>query len=319
MKMSMWKHSRVAALLQHHYNIRPISIVNLQAHAIDGRGIWRIDAADNRRYVLRMMRGDAGAWLDQPARMLQCLQSVEFPAPRVWLSSNGSRVVSERGWWALLIDFVDGALASPSPPLLHRLAATTRRLHQLVPPASEPLPGSWKDPQNAIPVALDELEQARQGLPAELDAIAAELQASLRLIYQQCDALPRCIVHGDCWHNNAIAIADGEIVLIDWDGAGWGTPMIDLGELLLTCHYDPTQPTVIDVDEHRIAAILGGYGAREHLTQPERDLLLPAIRYTLAFHAADWLRDQQAWPRFVVRFNATAAITDVADRVLGRG
>lgn len=309
--------SFVAALLQTHYGITPISIAGLQQPAIDGRGIWQI-AADGCRYVLRMIRGDAGSWLDQPVRVLRFLENARFPAPRVRLSVRGERIVTHGAWRALLIDFVDGPLATPSPPLLHRLATTTGRLHRLAPPAAATaLPQSWKAPQNAIPTALEALEQVRSGLPADLDAIAGELQATLGAIHERRDELPRCIVHGDCWHNNAVQRADGEIVLIDWDGAGWGTPLIDLGELLLTCQYDLPQPTGIDVDANRITAILDGYDARATLTQPERALLLPAIRYTLAFHAADWLPNPQVWPKFVARFNATRSIAKVADRVLG--
>src|SRR5207245_5230490 len=69
----------------------------------------------------------------------------------------------------------------------------------------------------------------------------------------------RCLIHNDCHPGNSILRPDGEIVLIDWDGAGLGHPALDLGFLLITADtYTPDVPAVGTRDE-REHATLDGY------------------------------------------------------------
>ena len=69
------------------------------------------------------------------------------------------------------------------------------------------------------------------------------------------------LTHGDCWYKNAIKTPQDGVVLIDRDCAGVGLPILDLGYLLLTSHYDLAQPLSITADAEKIRAIMRGYQA----------------------------------------------------------
>ncbi|MEZ4680765.1 MAG: phosphotransferase [Caldilineaceae bacterium] len=83
------------------------------------------------------------------------------------------------------------------------------------------------------------LAQVADDVPTELAALC---QFSLNILAQvgQWSAMPNTLLHGDPNHVNAVCtgIADrtapNSLVLIDWDNAGLGPPILDLGYLLLT-------------------------------------------------------------------------------------
>jgi Ser/Thr protein kinase RdoA (MazF antagonist) len=102
------------------------------------------------------------------------------------------------------------------------------------------------------------------------------------------EALPVCIVHGDCWPLNAVLTPDRAIVLIDWDGAGYGPPLLDLGKLLLAAHYDLSRPLEVEANPAWVAAMLEGYAERRPLGAAERALLPAAVPFWLAYSAAEY-------------------------------
>src|SRR5262249_29444985 len=81
------------------------------------------------------------------------------------------------------------------------------------------------------------------------------------------------------WPGNAVSTARDEVTLVDWENAGLGMPVLDLGYCLLECHLDVGLPGDrpaawhIQPNEDRIAAVLAGYSRWRRLQPAERDLL----------------------------------------------
>jgi len=104
--------------------------------------------------------------------------------------------------------------------------------------------------------------------------------------------VPEALVHGDAWPGNAVQTAPGEVMLIDWEMAGLGLPVLDLGNCLAECHLDsnlaPDRPQawLVEPDEARIAAVAAGYSAYRSLSGPERDLLPASTAFGAAFIGA---------------------------------
>ena len=88
-----------------------------------------------------------------------------------------------------------------------------------------------------------------------------QFRAVLLAVQQRAALLPAAVVHGDPWPGNAIQTAQDQVTLIDWENAGLGVPLLDLGYCLLECHLDAGLPTgqpaawQIQPDEDRIAAL----------------------------------------------------------------
>ena len=94
---------------------------------------------------------------------------------------------------------------------------------------------------------------------------------------------------------NAVRRADGEVVLIDWDGAGLGAAMLDLGFLLITADtYTPDVPTVGDSDT-RVNAIVDGYSEYRRPEMRNWKRLADAIRFRVTFiNAVTFARQYRA-------------------------
>jgi thiamine kinase-like enzyme len=161
-----------------------------------------------------------------------------------------------------------------------------------------------------------QLAQGYNRAPAAFQPLVAALRESLRPLAGYKQDLR--ITHGDCWYRNAIRTDDG-VVLIDWDCAGMGLPLLDVGYLLLTSHYDLTQPCRVVADEGKIQAILHGYQAVQPIKRPEPDLMASAVRFALAWGLGEYLAarpsvdaNEGVLQKMQARFDATAAITQIA-------
>ena len=70
--------------------------------------------------------------------------------------------------------------------------------------------------------------------------------------------------------------------MIDWDGAGLGPAILDVGYLLMTCHFGRPQLPAIQPNPQCIAAVLHGYCQQRWLTADELSLLADAVFYDSA-------------------------------------
>jgi thiamine kinase-like enzyme len=129
-------------------------------------------------------------------------------------------------------------------------------------------------------------------VPADQRPLLEQLRAVLLEVQRRASLLPTAVVHGDPWPENAIRIARDEVTLIDWESAGLGVPLLDLGYCLLACHLDAGLPSEkpsarhIRPDEDRVAAVAAGYSQYRRLQPAERDLLPDGMRFAAAFAGA---------------------------------
>jgi Ser/Thr protein kinase RdoA (MazF antagonist) len=148
---------------------------------------------------------------------------------------------------------------------------------------------SWY-PDAAIDAALRRLAAVEPLLPADWRPMHAECRGALLALRQA--ALPVTVVHGDAWPQNVIRTGPAQVSLIDWETAGPGLAVADLGHCLLECHLDPDLPPDqplawhIQPDPARIDALLTGYCRLRRLNDAEREFLLPGIRFAGAFLGA---------------------------------
>jgi Ser/Thr protein kinase RdoA (MazF antagonist) len=253
---------------------------------------------------------------------LQWLAAQNFPALRVRPTLAGELVGTHGGWWSCLLIYVEGHMVEPHSGSLRAVGAALAQLHALgqAPGASVELPASTWHPATAIPATLEVLS-ATAGLPHSLQPLRRGLLDAAQQLEQRTDLL-LSVVHGDCWHTNAIQTEHGGIVFVDWDSAGWGLPVLDLGQLLLASHHDLAQPLRLEHDPQRIAAILEGYTAHRPLSPAERQTLLSAMRFGLAHRFAPALVEAAQGQRDVddvvirklqLRFDACTEIAAIAD------
>jgi Ser/Thr protein kinase RdoA (MazF antagonist) len=225
-------------------------------------------------------------WLAERVHLLSYLEQQDYPAPRVFPSQNGSATVRHEHWNILITTFIEGRAQLQSPDHLYLLAAAVGRLHGLALPTSVGL--SWWNTSYSLPHALGQLEACAPFIPASHQVFYDQCKRTFVTIQQALHQLRECIIHGDVWAPNGVRTSEQEVVLIDWEGAGRGAALLDLGELLLKGQYSKQGTIPETINEDSIAALVSGY-SRWRCPEPlECELLLEAIRFRCAWVGA-WL------------------------------
>lgn len=261
----------------------------ISPHLLEERGIYRVKWENGASAVLRAFSGDVTAELRAHAAVLNYLQERSFPAPQVKPTRHGELLASYAGWTALLVSYIEGEVAEFTPESLELLGKLTGSLHTLSRNVLEKaeqaqLPASRLRPTQPASHAIENLRQALPSVPTELHQFCADSLAALQRVQQaqQAGLLPETLIHGDCWPGNAVRTPEGKMALIDWDCAGIGPAILDLGYLLLTCHLGRPQLPAMRADEQAIAAVVRSYCQQRQPGSAEVDILEDALLYDIA-------------------------------------
>ena len=169
------------------------------------------------------------------------------------------------------------------------------------------MPGhaSWY-PQDAIAATMARLDAVESLVPDDWQSLYQQCRGTARAIGQSLDGLPRGVVHGDAWPGNAVQSAPDTVTLIDWKAGGLGLPVLDLGNCLIESLLD-SQPAevgsaggrdtgpaagagsgvwLVEPDEHRVAAVAGGYALQRVPGASERAVLPDAVRFGACYTGA---------------------------------
>lgn len=316
--------AQLTQLLAEHYTIRDplLTPIHLFAHA--DRGIYRVDSADRPPFLLRAYRQEPtqAQWLAERAATLLYLATVDYPAPRVILTVDGELLAHHQGWSALLLTYIEGEMATSSVAACQAMGQQLAHLHNVrVTLTDPPIPYCRWQPQRKITDWIAGLTAVAGQFPAELTGLYDFSLATLRQV-AQWTTMPTRILHADPNETNTVRTPDGAFVFVDWDGAGLGPPLLDLGYLLLTCHLGlPCWPNIEPAHDF-VAAIMTGYSSVRPLSSAEVAALPVAVCFNDAVWAAqgiptiigkDWCQDR-GLHRFGPRYSSLAQIGEIAQK-----
>lgn len=282
------------------------------------RGVFRIYDAHDHVWLLRLLHHpQAATAFTQTAYLLDWLEQQHYSAPRLCRTREHHLVGQLHGWSGLLLSYIEGTVLEVHSPNFEALGYSLAQLHALPVPGCLSLSQSRCHPNMIRTHSLRQLREAQDRIPTSFQPLVAALGASLSQLATYHDALR--LTHGDCWYNNAIQMMSGQVVLIDWDCSGIGLPLLDLGYLLLTAHYDLAKPLHIAADEGKIQAILQGYQRAQPIRNGDDAVLMSAIQFALAFHLGEYLAahpaiqgDDMVLQKVQARFDATPEIARCA-------
>jgi Ser/Thr protein kinase RdoA (MazF antagonist) len=280
-------------LLVDFYHITPQQVRLLTAPGSEVV-VFRVEDPAGNRWLLRARRirqplppwqepGTTRDWFGHHAEVIDRLRRRGFPAPALRRTLARQPVAVWEGWCALLVAYLPGEALPPGEPGLRALGTRLGQLHCLsFKEREQKLPAGWWYPvQTAAERALALLEVTDEA-PDEwlpfLDTCREALLAADRL-----RNLPACATHGDCWLGNAIQTPEGEVLLVDWEFAGWGIAVLDLAVLLEDCFVE--QEGAYQVDREALGAMLAGYLSQCRPSAPELAALAAAIRFGIAFRS----------------------------------
>ncbi len=288
----------------------------------DWRGLYRVHDTLGRIWILRLLQlPTARNALAKTAHLLHWLERQQYPAPRLALTRDQQHVGFLDGWSSLLLSYIDGAVLDVQSPDFAQLGYTLGQLHTVPRTNDARFPRSRCDPMVLQTQTAQQLAHAHARVAPSFHALITALHNSL--IPLTAPEHPLCLTHGDCWYKNAIKTATDAVVLIDWDCGGIGLPILDLGFLLLTAHYDFAQPFHIAVDAHKIRAIMQGYQRARQITREENAHMESAVQFVLAFQVGEHVTEQPSiasddlfLQKVRVRFAASTEIAHLAQQAL---
>jgi Ser/Thr protein kinase RdoA (MazF antagonist) len=208
-------------------------------------GVFRVDRKDGPPWVARVLplpvpqaqvRGDAA--------VLHYLESIGFPAERCALESPVS-TLKRQG--VLVTEFIDGGAPDYSPAVARQLGDMLGRLHALpdVPravarPAARQhstftASGGWPGHLAAAARWLDAVYAPGGGRRSGVARADRATYDSLRSRLARADAcadLPMAFTHPDLAPRNVVAQSNGDLVAIDWTGAGLAPRVAALATLV---------------------------------------------------------------------------------------
>lgn len=299
---------KVASHLESAYGARVAHVAELD------RDVFRVERRDGPAWVVRVFPPERPVHaVEGHAEILRNLESAGFPAERcaaeLVAAAPGKRPTATEvstldGRGVLVTDFVDGTRPDRPGRTFAILGALLGRLHAQ--PAVQARPGgAWHHlapvgvPADEIDAALTLLQSVHAGTSGS-DSERCELLLDAVARLDDAADLPHAFVHPDFVPANAIQVADGGLVIVDWAGSGRGPRLWSLAFLLWAAGVrDPrlvdaavsryrrhTQPTAEELE--RLAGVL-----------PARALLIDcwsvaAARSTLseAVNKLRWARGQ---------------------------
>jgi methyltransferase (TIGR00027 family) len=196
-------------------------------------GVLRVERADDTDWVARIFpaaRPPDRALRD--AEALHFLAEHGYPAERPAVQEPVSQL---DGQAVLVTGYVTGPEPRDTPATYRRLGELLGRLHTVPDPPPGP-GGAWHHlahdggPEAEI-AALGTLLEARTHVPDEQRGVLAALRSMAAGIDDLRD-LPSAFTHPDFVRGNTVVASTGDIVVIDWAGAGFAPRLWTLGFLL---------------------------------------------------------------------------------------
>lgn len=253
----------------------------------DGQRVYRLNTREGATLTVRLCSSS------QPyERVLAAAQGLlyltkhHFAAPTLRLTVTGQPLFSwQAGSWAYVHDFIEGEHPAWDLSLLREVAGLLGRLHVMA-TGSEPYPArvDWLD-DLARAVARAQSYAADPQWGSRIAEVAATLQnlPDLR-------GLPAGLTHGDLHEGNLLRTPAGQLYLLDWEHAGMGELILDLGMVLgWHCLWPATRGPEIfgdfDFDSEWCRTFLAAYQQQRLLTYSEAHHLGAAIRFVTGWYA----------------------------------
>jgi Ser/Thr protein kinase RdoA (MazF antagonist) len=277
---------KLEKLLNHLYGLSDISLRPLDSAS--GKLIYCIEQESRQSLILRAYPLQHNIRLLQLTAILSFLEAHGYPCERMIAATSGTLTTAQMGWQFLLTTYIEGSPVDDSLPTLHSLGSALGQLHALLVPALNtiyPLPQAEMLPQREITYALSHLRAAEPFLPRHLYSRYDEIATALRNL-DLFEDLPTVLIHNDAHPSNAICTPTGQVLFIDWEGAGLGPAVIDLGFLLASCDTESPWTPPLPPDPARVEAIIAGYSQYHTLTFAELDRLPDAIRFRALVYGA---------------------------------
>ncbi len=257
----------------------------------DGQQVFRLDTTVGTTVTLRLSPATRPyKRVQAESQGLLYLHRHSFPAPVLLPTKTGqSLFLWQADSWGYLQSFIEGEQPQWSLSLLREVAQLVGRLHTLA-DSTDPYPAQidWLDDlDTAIARAESCADDPQWGHKAQEIATTLRALPSLR-------GLPTGLTHSDLHEGNLLHTTNGQLWLLDWEGAGMTELIIDVGMVLgWHCLWPQSKDTDgrlsqadADYDEEWCKTFLATYQKLRPLSREEARHLAAAIRLVCSWYTA---------------------------------
>lgn len=257
------------AHLETQYNITISQVTQLD------QTVFRVDCQKLPSWVARVFDSSCHIEIvEGDAEILRFLEQQSFPAERCANAEPVSTTPS--GHHVLVTGFIEGRRPRKGEKLFPRLGDLLGRLHSFETGGLETLlrrGGAWHhicnegSPKEEMQAALEMLKEARKNVPADQLELVEKLKTKLKEM-DDFEDLPHAFIHPDFVPSNSITSNNGELVIVDWVGAGTGPRVASLGLLFWAAGH---------ISMAQVEAVAVAYSKRVSLTEREVVRLSSAV------------------------------------------
>jgi Ser/Thr protein kinase RdoA (MazF antagonist) len=282
---SLWFES-----ISEQYRVQVNSLQRLSSDS--GKHIYRVKLANGASWILRMVKDPGKTTLVELAHLLIFFEQENYPAERIVLTVERAAIGTIGDRHICMTTFLVGSPLEYTPATLSLLGAMVGRLHALK------LSSLYSPPQAGM-LPSGELAFAQQRLAVIAPLVPRQYSEQYELLEKALSSigygtgLPTTLIHNDCHPANALVTAPGQVTLLDWEEAGMGPAILDIGFLLANCDekvpWSPLPAAAFHPDEDRLKAVIEGYCRYHQPTIGELDFLTDAVRFrSLVFGACSF-------------------------------
>ncbi len=277
-------------VIRERYHAQALALQQLPSGT--GKYIYQVDLATGARWILRVVEDASKDTLVELGRLLMFFEQNNYAAERIIVTSEQEALSSAGNWHFCMTTFLAGTPLDASPAALRLLGASLGQLHALKPLLTSTPPQAGMLPAGELAFAQRQLIAIAPLVPGQYRQQYEYLETALSSIVHGTD-LPTTLIHNDCHPWNALLTAPDKVTLFDWEGAGMGPAVLDIGFLLANCDrkapWEPLARAPFHPDEERLRSVVEGYAQYHQLSTRELDYLPHAIRFrSLVFGACNF-------------------------------
>lgn len=282
--------SFITELVRQHYNVQPVALRRLPSDS--GKHIYHLKLEHGGDWILRVVEEMSATPFVDLANILLFFEQNNYPAERVILTKEQTAIGTAGNWHLFMTTFLVGKQLEYTPENLSLLGSVVGQLHALKQSLTYFPPPAPALPTGELAFAQRQLASVASLVPQKFFAEYELLETALAS-FDRDTHLPTTLIHNDCHPANAVLTAPRQVTLFDWEDAGMGPAVLDVGFLLMNCDgkapWDSLLSVPFYIETSRIQAVIQGYHQHYQLTSDELDYLPDAIRFrSLVFGACSF-------------------------------
>ena len=271
---------------------------------------------DSDAYILRLFPLDRDfEKISHDIEIIKFLEENDFPTQKLIKTINGEYISKIDGRNSVVTTYIKGDHPNLSIETMLKMGELMGILHNLD-CKKYPFRTGW-NVQSEIYEIRTKVKQLDLSKLKHSEIIPDVINA-LELL-PSFDNLPQTIIHTDMHPKNMIKTSDNKYCFIDWDDAGIGTTILDLGYVLsqVCIGYGENDSNNLILNEDLVKAFLDGYYSQRDLSKAEKDSLIYAMQACALLYTIQYWQpviDKINWERYKIEEQYKDKIRQLVER-----